>query len=545
MKKQIIIVLGLIVFGVLQAQKTGSYLNLSVGGGVHNLNYTLQDGTQKGQFGYTINAGYSYFFTPKWGLHTGLGFQSFNSLSTLNYLSSTPDIDTDGEQYIFKVNYNNWQEKQHAVFLDIPLAVQYKLPISPKIGLLTSLGAKVSFPLNSSYKTAGDDFVTTGYYSQYNVELSDMPQHGFSTVDKTFSGNIALKPSYMAIADIGGLYKLSDKLDLFVGGYINYGLNNILKPDTKLIYQPDKVYNGFFTSSKINNVTPVSVGLKVGIYLHLGDNKNTVDLLKPIDSLQPVQVTEPIITVETVQPVQVNEPVKTEEPVQPVQIVEPVKPVAAIEPVQSVQKTETVQAVEPVPEQPVAPVAVIIPAEPVKEVKAVVPVVAEQPVMPTKTEPLVLEATVAEPAPKAVEAPKVAVVAEPSKPVVTKELNDNEDMFSLAQKIAASMNVMFGFNSTRVTTLKNKMIKELSEILKANPFIHLNFVGHTCNIGTHDINMNVGMRRAINVKQKFIELGVPEAQLMTESKAYDQPLVPNTSSHNRAKNRRVEIKVLK
>jgi hypothetical protein len=84
MKKQIILVVGLLIYVALQAQEKGNYLDLSVGGGLHNLSYNLQNGTEKGQVGYTLNAGYSYFFTPKWGLRTGVGFQSFNSLSTIN-----------------------------------------------------------------------------------------------------------------------------------------------------------------------------------------------------------------------------------------------------------------------------------------------------------------------------------------------------------------------------------------------------------------------------------------------------------------------------
>lgn len=561
MKKQIIIVLGLFIFGALQAQKTGSYLDLNIGGGSHNLNYTLQDGTQKGQFGYTINAGYSYFFTPQWGLHTGIGFQSFNSLSTLNYLSSTPDIDTDGQPYMFKVNYKNWQEKQHAVFLDIPLTVQYKLPVSNKIGLLASMGANVSFPVTSSYEAAGGQFVTTGFYSQYNVELSDMQQHGFSTIDNTLKGNVALKPAFMAIADLGGLYKLTDKIDLFAGAYVNYGLNNILKADTKLIYQPDAVYNGILASTQTKSVTPISIGLKVGIYFHLGDDKPTTDFIVPVESLQPVKPAEPV------QPVQVVEPVKAEPQSEPVQVKQPIEPVKTEVIVSPVQPAETVQPVQPivapvvtpvlvpiVPVQPevqpeavklVEPVVIPKPAEPVHVAKPVEPVVEVQPVVPVKPEPLVVETTVSEPAPKVVETPVVTKVEQPEKPVTPLESDNKVDVFKLAQKIAASMNVMFGFNSTQVTIIKDRMIKELSNILKANPFIHLHFVGHTCNIGTHEINMSIGMRRAISVKQKFIDEGVSEAQLSNESKAYDQPLVPNTSKHNRARNRRVEIKVLK
>ena len=278
MKKQIILVLGLLIAGALPAQEKGSYINLTVGGGYHNLSYSLLNGTVQKQTGYTLDAGYSYFFTPYWGIHTGLGIQTFNSQSTLNYLSNTPDVDTDGQTYDFKANYTNFQEKQQAILIDIPLAVQYRFPVSTKFTLQASVGAKVALPIQSTFKTTGGQLVTTGYYSLWNVELSDMPQHGFGSMTSTFSGNTTLKPAYMGIADLGGLVKLSQRLDLYVGGYINYGLNNVLTPDSKLIYQPNGKYNGIFASSQTDHVTPISFGVKIGVYFHLGKHTTLNDI---------------------------------------------------------------------------------------------------------------------------------------------------------------------------------------------------------------------------------------------------------------------------
>jgi outer membrane protein OmpA-like peptidoglycan-associated protein len=515
MKKQFILVLGLLMYVASQAQEKGSYIDLNVGGGFHNLSYTLQNGTEKGQFGYTLNAGYSYFFTPEWGLHTGLGLQSFNSLSTLNFLQSTPNVvDADGALYTFKANYINWQEKQQVLFVDLPLEIQYKHFFGNKIGLLAGLGGKISMPIMGNYKAAGGKFVTTGYYPQYNVELSDMPQHGFSTFTNGFSGDLSVKPSFMAIADIGGLYELSEGLDLYVGAYVNYGLNNILKADSKLIYQPDGLYNGLFASNQTNSVTPISIGLKVGLSLRLGGEE------KPIISLE--KSVEPVLSI---RPVETVQPVITEKPVEAVQAVEPVKPVEVVKPVEAVQPVETVK-----------PFEVIKPVEPVQQV---------QPKEPVKAEAPVVVPPVAEPAPKVVELPKEVKVEQPVQTVLPVESVKSDDMFIEAQKIATSMNLMFQFNSYQVENAKNDKIKELSDILKTNPDIHLLLVGHTCNIGTHRVNLILGKKRAISVKQKFIKQGVSEAQLSTESKAYDQPLVPNTSRANRAKNRRVEIKVIK
>jgi len=544
MKKHIILVFGLLLCGALQAQETGSYINFNVGGGLHNLSYNLQNGTQKGQFGYTLNAGYSYFFTPHWGLHTGLGFQSFNSLSTLNYLSSTPDIDYQGDSYQFKANYTNWQERQQVVFMDIPLTVQFKLPVTKKFGLLTSVGGQISIPVNTGFKTTGGEIVTTGYYEKWNVEMSGMPQHGFSTYNKEFNGKLSVKTSFMGIADLGGLYKLNEKLDLYVGGYINYGLNNILKPDSKLILQPnapDGIYNGVLASSLTTSVIPVSVGVKVGVYWHLGVNKSTLDFNKPEESIQPVETVSPLQpTEEPVQVVPTTDPVPA---VQPIELIQPTEPVQAVQPSEPVQTAEPVVPVQT--EAAIVPVQTVQPAEPVQTVKPAEPVAVIQPAIPEKTVDPVVEATAVISTPKVVDAPKEVVVETPVTPIAVAEPVQANNSYENAQKIASEMNLMFGFNSFLVINAKNDKIKQLSRILKENPYIHLRFVGHTCNIGTYAINLLLGLKRAVSVKQKFIEQGVPMAQLVAESKSYDEPLVPNTSKENRAKNRRVEIKVFR
>ena len=451
--KQIIIGLSLLICGMIPAQEAGSYLHFNVGGGLNNLAYKIQDGTQKGQAGFTLNAAYSYFFNPQWGIQTGVGLQSFGSISTYNFLSSSPEVDTDGDSYLFKTKYTNWQEKQQALYVEIPVMAQYRHFFNQKWGLMASAGAKIALPLNAGYKSAGGDITTTGYYPQWNVELNNLPQHGFSTVTD-FKGNLSLKPAVIVIAELGGLYKLSPCMDLYVGGYFNYGLNNTITPDTKTIYQKDGTYNGMFASNQVANVLPVSVGLKVGVYLQIGKKKPVIE--KPVE----LPASQP--TVQTVDTLK-----------------------------KEVQKDTTVAVIQ---------------------------------------------------TPKIVETPKDTVKIIPA---VKEEVIQKVDSFIVVKTLAESISIHFDVNSDIPTGLENAKIKTISDMLKGNPSIRLYIIGHTCNIGSHAANMKVGMRRAQTMKQKFIEQGVPESQLFTQSKAYDQPLVPNTSEANRIKNRRVELKVFK
>jgi len=492
MKKQIILVLGLLIAGALQAQEKGNYINLTVGGGYHNLSYTFPNGTEKEQVGYTLDAGYSYFFTRHWGIHTGVGVQTYNSLSTLNYLSNTPDVDTDGQSYDFRANYTNYQEKQQAILIDIPLALQYRLPIGTKFALQASVGAKVSLPFQSTFKTVGGQLVTTGYYSVWDVELSDMPQHGFATMTGSFSGNTALKTAYMGIADLGGLIKLSHRLDLYIGGYVNYGLNNVITPDSKLIYQPNGTYNGLFASSQTNKVIPVAYGAKVGFSIRLGKMKHNNDHIVPAVLTDSTLLEKQVLPVDSLN----------------------TKRVIVKEEVYKQSPKGLRKFIRNILTKPTGQKAKVDPTLPVESFDP------SGSTLPGNRQD---------------------------------SLNGNgrfnsgqiNSPFERAKKIASSMSQWFDFDSYEITNANNVNTKELSDILKANPDILLIFVGYTCNIGTQVINIKLGMKRVESVIQKFLEQGVPESQLIGESKGYDQPLVPNTSAENRALNRRVEIKVIK
>jgi len=443
MKRKTIIALSFLFCSMLQAQEKQQYLYLTVGGGLHNLSYDLKNGTQSGRFGNSINTGYSYFFTQHWGIQSGLGLQWFNARSTVNYLSATPQVDTDGETFEFRANYNNWQEKQQALFLDIPLTLQYRHALNNKISLQGSAGGKISIPISSSYTTTGGSITTTGYYSRLNAELSNLPEFGFTTTTESYNGKLSLRPSYMAIADLGALYTLSPKVDLYLGAYINYGLNNALKADSKEMIQLDGVYNGVLASTQTSKVTPISVGVKVGIYFRLAKTRE----IKIADEL-------PVIA----------------------------------EPTEPIQKTDTVMAPQ--------------------KVEAATVVVAEQPII------------------------------KPSAPAI------EEKRVEQPLDTVSTITIHFAKNSDKMGQQEIDKIKELSEILKANPNLCLRITGHTCNLGTRRNNLRVGLKRANSVKAKLITQGAPANKMTTESKGETEPLAPNTSDASRKKNRRVEIKVV-
>jgi len=249
----------------LHAQNEGHNLFINAGGGIHQLKYQLNNGTSKGGVGTILNAGYSYFFNNNWGVSAGIGLQTLKSEATLNYMVKSPDSDTDGDTYELRTNYKDWKEEQNAYTADIPIALNFKYDIDSHVGLTTSIGGKFSIPFRTTYKATGGTITTTGYYSQWNVEFSDLPEQRFTTYANRPTGDITLKPTFSFIADIGATFKISKAIALYTGAYTSYGIISMLKNNAKPIYQKDGTYNGILSSYQSNNLIPMTLGVKLGV----------------------------------------------------------------------------------------------------------------------------------------------------------------------------------------------------------------------------------------------------------------------------------------
>ena len=68
--------------------------------------------------------------------------------------------------------------------------------------------------------------------------------------------------------------------------------------------------------------------------------------------------------------------------------------------------------------------------------------------------------------------------------------------------------------------------------------------GHSDDVGPDQPNLELSQKRADMIKAYLVQKGVPANQIISESKGEKEPFVPNTSRENRAKNRRVELKLL-
>jgi outer membrane protein OmpA-like peptidoglycan-associated protein/tetratricopeptide (TPR) repeat protein len=104
-------------------------------------------------------------------------------------------------------------------------------------------------------------------------------------------------------------------------------------------------------------------------------------------------------------------------------------------------------------------------------------------------------------------------------------------------------NVFFDFNSDELKPESVSSLRRLHRFLLVNPKVQILISGHTDNIGTAAYNRALSLRRAQSVQAYLVQAGIVGERLGVEGKGDGEPMLPNSSAENQARNRRITVKV--
>jgi len=151
--------------------------------------------------------------------------------------------------------------------------------------------------------------------------------------------------------------------------------------------------------------------------------------------------------------------------------------------------------------------------------------------------------------------PTVAPVEEPVKeeaPIVKDEVKEEvkkeEPKNPVAEKedILAKMNeiaeeVVFDLNKSQLNEDGLKKLDEIAALMKKDPDLVVNIIGHTCNLGTDERNSILSVRRATYVRNQLVKRGI-KSQNIDRSKGVgsDNAIFDNNSEQQR-KNRTIRF----
>lgn len=94
-------------------------------------------------------------------------------------------------------------------------------------------------------------------------------------------------------------------------------------------------------------------------------------------------------------------------------------------------------------------------------------------------------------------------------------------------------------------TVESKGILDAAvAVIKVNPELQIEVQAHTDYKGSEKVNMKLSEQRAQSVKTYLVSQGVDEAQLVAKGYGESQPIADNKTEEGRAKNRRVELKII-
>lgn len=453
-----------------------------------NGNHTLGVGLEAGLH-------YVHFFNEHFGLGFGAHYDLARSLTRYNFTEVTEGLthaDNPNVSYDLTTDFNKWKERQMVSMLSLPVEFFWRKIKNDKWTFLAGLGASFDLPLSGTYKAEDGSYTTSGYFPALGYSVYNQPTHGFSTYDADVKSSIeGLKLGVSVIADLGYRLSLKNNWGLYLGLYGGYSLNSMAEETEAPLLDlgsdaSNHVYNGTFASNQISGLHLLRAGLKIGIDLGWIGGKRKAAALAAEQAAREQAEAERLAR----------------------------------------EKAEA-------------------------EARAAAEKLARE---KAEAERLAKEKAEAEARAAAERAARAKAEAEarareqalldsiaslrknmPAKPVTRVEMQRQLD----------DINATVYFETSGTTPKFDKKTDAIIHTLCASMMVDENLkaeiTGHTDNTGTPAINLKYGKKRAEALKKYMISLGAPAANIEIKTRGQEEPIVPNDTEENRAKNRRATV----
>lgn len=105
--------------------------------------------------------------------------------------------------------------------------------------------------------------------------------------------------------------------------------------------------------------------------------------------------------------------------------------------------------------------------------------------------------------------------------------------------------IYFDPNKTNISPTAAKALDRSGAILKENPQIKVEIGGHTDPAGPEKVNQKMSEKRALSAKKYLIDkFGLVDNRMVVKGYGSTKPVADNRTNEGRAKNRRVEFRVI-
>ena len=499
-----------------------NYVGVSFGGGLNTMLYKTAHGQNGLGLGYEAGLFYGHFFNPTVGLGVGAQYTRANANATYNWSEVTTALahpDNPNTMYNLTTKYNNWRERQTVGLISIPVEVLLRKAFNDRAALIGGLGVSIDLPIHGSYSPLGGNYATEGVFPKLgNYTVNNLPEHGFDTYTTTQGGKIGnlAKVGASVIGDLGCRVALNDNWGMYFGLYVGYGLTNMLaqaKTDPLVIINAKQQieYSGTFASCETAKANLLRCGLKIAI--DFGWPAENAKRLEAERLAREQFVADSIANAERLAKEQADR-------------------LARFEQYKQEQQGVCGNMAEP---------------DDSDEAKALI-AKAQRDIAALKYKDNLSE--------EQNKARVDAIVEQLRRDLAAQRESDRQAKEAAVQAAeqahveelkheVSEINFYYENEKTDVSISDSEMkaFDELCQRMINDSSLKIVITGHTDNYGDPEQNLRYfGMKRAESLKALMVSKGVPAEQIRCESKGQTEPIAPNDTRANRAKNRRANIR---
>jgi outer membrane protein OmpA-like peptidoglycan-associated protein len=219
----------IICFAAIITQAGAQGLNISLNGGLQGTQYQFQNGRTQLLPGGSIELTYSFRLGSSWNLLSGFTGGLYRTQASLpdGIAFMSYQVDDAGSAFLYSIKTTGYEETQQFYAAGIPLLLQYHTT-GRGVQWYFIGGGKALIPFSSSITVSAKQLALSGYYPDFNIEVTDLPQHGFGTITNwRTSATTNLKPTAALSAATGVSFSLSRGTRLYAGVYAEYGLTDL------------------------------------------------------------------------------------------------------------------------------------------------------------------------------------------------------------------------------------------------------------------------------------------------------------------------------
>ena len=128
--------------------------------------------------------------------------------------------------------------------------------------------------------------------------------------------------------------------------------------------------------------------------------------------------------------------------------------------------------------------------------------------------------------------------------LIEKELADTSNWEKDNFKNVRVETVLFDFDDDHISRQEQIRLNEVVKLMKENPYIQLEVVGHADIIGNENYNHELSQKRADKVMSFLKDRGIGEDRIKINYFGSSKPIASNQTDTGRAQNRRVEFLII-